>query len=60
MKKKFKFNVKYSLFVNENEYPKIEPFFASTPANAELKCTQMLLNFTEPSCSFKIHSVEKV
>jgi len=60
MKKKFKFNVKYSLFVNRNEYPKVEPFMATSSDNAELQCTQMLQNFSEPSCTFKIHSAEKV
>lgn len=60
MKKKFKFNVKYSLFVNGNEYPKVEPFMATSSGKAELLCTQMLQNYSDPSCSFKIHSVEKV
>jgi hypothetical protein len=60
MRKNFKFNVKYSLFVNENEYPKVEPFTATTSDNAELQCKKMLQNFSDPSCTFKIHSVEKV
>jgi len=60
VKKKIKFNVKYSLFVNGNEYPKVEPFMATSADNAELQCTQMLKKFSEPSCTFKIHSAEKV
>ena len=59
MKRKSKFNVKYSLFVNGNEYPKNEPFTATSADNAELQCTKMLHNFSEPGCTFKIHSVEK-
>ena len=60
MKRNFKFNVKYSIFANESEYPKSELFIASSDVQAESKCTKMLLSFLDSSCTFKIHSVEKV
>jgi hypothetical protein len=58
MKKQFKYNVNYSLFINNNEYPKTESFTAINAAKAESECMKLLRIFSDPSGTFKIHSVE--